>query len=163
MDISGVIDKTQGVFGARRVFSDPVERDGTTVVFAARVSGGGGAGEGVAPGEQPGVEGKQSGTGAGFGLGAKPAGAFVIHGGKLRWQPAVDVNRIIRGGQMIAAIAVIGGIITRLRGASGQSVGSARREQRLIRRNRRLVRRNRRAARRQRVLMKKVLAQAKRR
>jgi hypothetical protein len=38
---------------------------------------------------------------------ARPAGAFVIHGDDVAWRPAIDVNRIIMGGQLIAAAALL--------------------------------------------------------
>ena len=39
-------------------------------------------------------------AGGGFGLSATPAGAYVIRGGAVEWQPAIDVNRIVLGGQI---------------------------------------------------------------
>jgi hypothetical protein len=38
---------------------------------------------------------------------AKPAGAFVIRGDDVQWRPAVDVNRVILGGQLIAIAALL--------------------------------------------------------
>ena len=54
----------------------------------ARVSGGGGGGGGH---DKDG----QEGQGGGFGVQARPAGAYVIKDGNVRWMPAVDVNRVI--------------------------------------------------------------------
>ncbi|MDJ0397913.1 MULTISPECIES: hypothetical protein [Rhodococcus] len=34
--------------------------------------------------------------GGGFGVGARPVGAYVISGGNVSWRPAVDVNRLVR-------------------------------------------------------------------
>ena len=31
----------------------------------------------------------------GFGLGARPVGAYALKDGKVRWLPAVDVNRLL--------------------------------------------------------------------
>lgn len=81
----------------RRVFGAPVERDGVTVIPAARVGGGGGAGRGT---DQRG----QDGEGGGFGLAGTPAGVYVIKDGKVRWQPAVDVNRLFT---VLGAVAVV--------------------------------------------------------
>jgi len=36
-----------------------------------------------------------SGSGGGFALGARPVGAYVIDGEQVRWEPAVDVTRIV--------------------------------------------------------------------
>ena len=65
------------------------------------MQGGAGGGGGEGP------EGQGSGTGGGFGVNAKPAGAFVVRGDDVDWRPAIDVNRIIMGGQLIAAAALL--------------------------------------------------------
>lgn len=85
---------------AERVFAEPVERDGTTVIGVAVVSGGAGGGGSETKGD--------AGSGAGFGVGAKPAGVFVIRDGNVRWQPAIDVNRLVAvvGAVVIAALIV---------------------------------------------------------
>jgi len=38
---------------------------------------------------------------------ARPVGAFVIKGDQVSWQPAIDVNRAILGGQILAVIALL--------------------------------------------------------
>ena len=88
----------------RRVFAEPFAQDGTTVIAAASVVGGGGGGGGR---DQQG----QEGEGGGLGLIARPAGAYVIKDGTVRWVPAVDVNRAIAA---IAALALVV-VITRAR------------------------------------------------
>jgi uncharacterized spore protein YtfJ len=90
--------------GVGRVFGAPINQDGLTVVPVAKIGGGGGAGGGSEPaaGEED-----ASGAGGGFGLTAKPLGVFVIGGGKVRWRPAVDVNKIILGGQVVAVTALL--------------------------------------------------------
>lgn len=85
----------------RRVFGDPYERDGVTIIPAAAIRGGGGGGEGEEPG------GQRRGSGGGFGLSQRPVGAFVIRGGEVRWQPAVDATRIVLLGQVVAAVALL--------------------------------------------------------
>jgi uncharacterized spore protein YtfJ len=70
-----------------RVFGEPYERDGVTVIPAASVRGGMGGGSGKKETEE--------GEGGGLGLVARPAGAYVIKDGSVTWQPAVDVNRIV--------------------------------------------------------------------
>ena len=44
---------------------------------------------------------------------AKPAGVFVLKNGTVSWNPALDLNRVILGGQIVAIVAllVIGRII----------------------------------------------------
>lgn len=106
MDVNEVIDRARDAFNARRVFGEPIQQGEVTLVPAAWVSGGGGGGGGEGPAE--GTEtttGK--GYGSGFGLRARPAGAFVLRQGKVRWKPAVDVNRIILGAQVLVGLFLL--------------------------------------------------------
>jgi uncharacterized spore protein YtfJ len=78
------------------VYAAPIERDGAIFLAAVKVRGGGGGG------------GDTDGNGgAGFGLTAKPAGMYVIRDGTATWQPALDLNRVILGGQVVAVIALL--------------------------------------------------------
>ncbi len=95
------IERAEEAFTVRRVFGEPYEKDGVTVIPAARVRGVVGGGEGEAPG------GEGSGTGTGFALNAKPFGLYVIRNGDATWRPAVDVNRVILGGQLVAIAALL--------------------------------------------------------
>ena len=88
MDVQETIGKARDAITVKRVYGAPYERDGVTVIPAAVVAGGGGGGSGEGP------ETGQIGGGAGFGLGGRPVGAYVIADGKVRWEPAVDVSRI---------------------------------------------------------------------
>jgi uncharacterized spore protein YtfJ len=70
----------------KRVYGDPVQSDGVTLVPVAAVRGGaGGGGEG----------GPEGGGGGGFGVVARPVGAYVIREGSVSWRPAVDLNRVL--------------------------------------------------------------------
>ncbi|HXM54884.1 MAG TPA: hypothetical protein VOB72_05800 [Candidatus Dormibacteraeota bacterium] len=42
-----------------------------------------------------------------------PRGAYVVAGGEVRWEPALDLNRVIAGGQLIglAAVLMLGGVL----------------------------------------------------
>jgi hypothetical protein len=42
-----------------------------------------------------------------MGVIARPAGAFVIRGDDVAWRPAIDVNRVIIGGQIVAVVALL--------------------------------------------------------
>ncbi|HEY8019214.1 MAG TPA: spore germination protein GerW family protein [Actinomycetota bacterium] len=95
------IQEAEDAISVRRVFGEPYEKDGVTVIPAARVAGGAGGGAGEAP------EGEGGGTGTGLGLSAKPVGVFVIADGGVTWRPAVDVNRVILGGQLVAIAALL--------------------------------------------------------
>jgi uncharacterized spore protein YtfJ len=96
---------TRKILSARRVYGDPVERDDITVIPAARIRGSGGGRNGRNE-----RNGRNGGRGGGFRVSARPAGVYVIRNGKVSWMPAIDVNRIILGGQIIgmvvAAVAV---------------------------------------------------------
>ncbi|MCC6558327.1 MAG: sporulation protein [Polyangiaceae bacterium] len=100
MEIEEVLNHAQDVMSAGRVFGPPVERDGTTLVPAVTLRGGLGGGRG----EQPD---KNRGAGAGFGLVAKPAGAYVIRGGSVTWQPAIDANRVLLLSAALGAAALL--------------------------------------------------------
>jgi len=97
VDVQDVIAQAKDSLTVKRVFGDPYEKDGVVLVPAAAVRGG--AGGGGDP------EGK--GGGSGFGLAARPVGAFLIRQGEVHWQPAIDVNRAILGGQVVAIVALL--------------------------------------------------------
>ena len=39
-------------------------------------------------------------------MSARPVGAFLIRGGEMTWKPAVDLNRIVLGGLIVAIVAL---------------------------------------------------------
>lgn len=96
MNTSGLEETIAGYRDAitvKRVFGEPFQKNGVTVIPAASVVGGGGGGQG----ENPQDSGTHRGSGTGFGLAARPAGAYVIRGDEVSWQPAIDANRIVAG------------------------------------------------------------------
>ena len=101
MDVQDVIAQARDTLTVKRVFGEPYEKDGVTVIPAARVRGGAGGGSG----EDPNSQGR--GSGSGFGVTARPVGAFIVRDGDLNWRPAVDVNRIILGGQVVVVVALL--------------------------------------------------------
>ena len=105
MNVQDVITQAKDAITVKRVYGDPYEKNGVTVIPAARVQGGAGGGDG----EGTGSEGEQTGkgSGSGFGLTARPVGAYVIRGEDVRWQPAVDVNKVILGAQLVAVAALL--------------------------------------------------------
>ncbi|HXM58232.1 MAG TPA: spore germination protein GerW family protein [Candidatus Dormibacteraeota bacterium] len=107
MEANEILEKARDTLTVRRVFGDPIEREGTMVVPVARVRGGAGAGEGE--GKMPEGETERVGTGRGGGWGAdaKPVGVYVIKDGDVRWRPAVDVNRVVLGGQVALVVAML--------------------------------------------------------
>jgi uncharacterized spore protein YtfJ len=101
MDVQELIGQARDALTVKRVFGEPYEKDGVTIIPAARVQGGAGAGGGEDP------QGQGTGSGSGFGMTARPVGAFVIRDGELSWRPAVDVTRIVLGGQLVAIVALL--------------------------------------------------------
>jgi uncharacterized spore protein YtfJ len=101
MEVQDVIAQARDTLTVKRVFGEPYEKDGVTIIPAASVQGGAGGGSG----EDPQSQGK--GSGSGFAMTARPVGAFLIREGELSWRPAVDVNRIVLGGQVVAIVALL--------------------------------------------------------
>jgi uncharacterized spore protein YtfJ len=75
---------TRDAVTVKRVYGEPVEREGVTLIPAAAVRGGAGGG-----GDS------QGNGGGGFGVVARPIGAYVIRNGQVSWRPAVDLNRVV--------------------------------------------------------------------
>ncbi len=85
MDVSEIMTGAREALTGKRVYGEPIERDGVTIIPAAAVIGGGGGG------------GDANGSGGGFGGFARPVGAYVIRDGEVRWEPAFDLTWIVLG------------------------------------------------------------------
>jgi hypothetical protein len=97
MNTQEILTGAQGVMTARRVFGDPIEVRGVTILPVATVGGGGGGG-------QRGIE----DGGVGFGVRARPAGVYVIRDdGSVSWRPALNLNLVILGGQLVGLAAIL--------------------------------------------------------
>jgi uncharacterized spore protein YtfJ len=97
-NIDELLQGARDAITVKRVYGDPVEAEGVTIVPAAAVRGGGGGG-----GDE------ENNGGGGFGLQARPAGAWVIRDGDATWKPAVDLNRV-------ALLAFLLGVVFARRG-----------------------------------------------
>jgi uncharacterized spore protein YtfJ len=95
MDLQSILVGAQDALTVRRVFGEAITMGETTLLPAAVIGGGGGGGANGAQG------------GAGFGMQGRPSGVFVIRNGEVSWKPAVDVNRIVMGGQLVAFAALV--------------------------------------------------------
>lgn len=95
------IEGARDAITVRRVYGDPIERDGTLIIPAAAVRGGGGGGGGTSP------DGTGDGQGLGFGVDARPVGAFVVRGHDVRWEPAIDRNRQIATAGLVAVVGLL--------------------------------------------------------
>jgi uncharacterized spore protein YtfJ len=98
MTIEEISQSVRDGMDVKRVFGEPIERDGVTIIPVASIGGGGGGGGGGTEAE--------GGSGGGFGMAAKPIGVYVIKNGEVAWRPTVDVNKII-GGIQLAVVLVL--------------------------------------------------------
>jgi uncharacterized spore protein YtfJ len=117
MDVADVIGQARDAITVKRVYGEPYEKNGVTVIPAAKVQGGAGGGSGESQ------QGQDKGSGGGFGLSARPAGAYIIREGQVTWQPAVDVNRLV----------AVGGAVTFAFLFTLRSIAKARAKARVIR------------------------------
>jgi uncharacterized spore protein YtfJ len=101
MDVSEVITQTREALTVKRVFGEPYEKNGLTVIPVARVRGGAGGGGGEGP------EGTGQGSGSGMAIMAGPVGVYVVKGDQVGWQPALDLNRVIAGGQLALIVLLL--------------------------------------------------------
>src|SRR5690348_14364216 len=98
------LDAVKDVMTVQRVFGEPTQVDGVTVMPVAVVRGGGGGGGGG--GSSPDENEQGEGAGIGFGVNTRPVGVFTVKDGAVTWQPAVDVTRIVLGSQLVALAAL---------------------------------------------------------
>jgi len=108
MEIEKLFAKIGDSLTVKRVFGEPIERDGVTVIPVARVSGGWGGGTGQ-------DEEGSKGTGGGDGMSAKPAGVFTIRDGRVKWMPSVDPAHM-----MAVMVLVLLGVRSVIRAAGGK-------------------------------------------
>jgi uncharacterized spore protein YtfJ len=100
MEIEETLKGTYDAMTVRRVYGDPIERDGVTLIPAAAIRGGLGMGGGQD------TNGNEGGGGGG-GVSARPVGVYRIEEGKVSWAPALDVTRIAMFGQIVAIVALL--------------------------------------------------------
>jgi len=103
VDVQAILARAADSAHVGRVFGEPVEKEGVVVIPVASVRSGAGGGSGSSPQES----GSGEGSGGGIGLTARPAGVYVIKDGDAHWRPALDLNRVILGGQIVAVVALL--------------------------------------------------------
>ncbi len=96
MQVEELLAQARETFGARREYGEPYEKDGVTIIPASSVRGGGGGGKD-----------HDGDAGGGFGLMARPTGAWVIREGEVVWKPAVDPMRMVLGAELLGALALL--------------------------------------------------------
>lgn len=92
--------ETRKMLSVRGVFGDAYQVGDRTIIPVARI--GGGAGGGGGDDEKGG-----RGFGSGFGMGAAPVGVYEVGPDGVEWKPAVDMNRLAKGGQVLAGIFAV--------------------------------------------------------
>lgn len=113
IDTNLAVDAARDALSVRRVFGEAYQVDGATVIPVAKVLGGGGHGFGsgstpeLVRSEASAGPAEGSGGGGGFGVRVRPVGAYVVSGGQVTWRPALDLNRVILGGQATVAIVAV--------------------------------------------------------
>jgi uncharacterized spore protein YtfJ len=95
MNVEEMLTGVRDAMTVKRVYGDPIERDGILIIPGAMVGGGGGGG-----GDS------ENNGGGGFGISARPVGAFVVRDGNVEFEPAVDVNRVVGLGVLAFIVAV---------------------------------------------------------
>ncbi len=100
MTAERILAQARDALTVKRVFGEPIERNGMTLVPVAAVRGGGGGGGG---GDADG----NVGSGGGFGVSARPVGAYQVKGDEVTWLPAVDTSRIVVLGQLTGIVALL--------------------------------------------------------
>jgi uncharacterized spore protein YtfJ len=96
VDPMTILEKAQEAMSARSVYGEPHTEGGATIIPVAAVRGGGGGG-----GDE------RANGGGGFGLSARPVGAFVIRDGEVEWKPALDYERVVIAGCFVAVAALL--------------------------------------------------------
>lgn len=96
MNVDEMLTGVRDAMTVKRVYGDPIERDGILIIPAATVRGGGGGG-----GDN------ENNGGGGFGVEAKPAGAWIVRDGEADWRPAVDATRIATTGMLVAIVFLL--------------------------------------------------------
>jgi uncharacterized spore protein YtfJ len=104
MKLEELLSTARDTVSVKRVYAEPYEKDGVTVIAAATVAGGAGGGGGH-------DNNGQEGEGGGIGLAGRPAGAYVIKNGEVTWRPAVDVNRVLA----VVGVVLVAYLLTRSR------------------------------------------------
>jgi uncharacterized spore protein YtfJ len=99
--VDEILREARDTLTVGRVFGEPVDHDGVTIIPAAAVRGGGGGGAG-----EPG-EGASGGSGGGFGVSARPVGAYQIKGDEVTWLPAADTTKVILLAEVLGIVALL--------------------------------------------------------
>jgi uncharacterized spore protein YtfJ len=98
--VEGLMSAWKDSYTVRRVYGDPVEKDGLVVIPVAMVAGGGGGGSGSDAAEG-------QGEGGGFGGVARPVGVYVVRADSVEWHPALDITMLGMAGIALSALIAL--------------------------------------------------------
>ena len=93
MNVDEMMKGAHDTLTVSRVYGEPIERNGVTMILAADLAGGGGGGSDQV----------QNG-GGGFMVRARPVGTWIVQGNDVRWEPAIDQTRIALRGILLAML-----------------------------------------------------------
>ena len=93
MNVDAMLKGARDALPVSRVYGEPIERNGVTLIPAADVRGMGGGGSDNA-----------ENGGGGFGVTARPVGVWVIRGDEVTWEPAIDQTRLALRGMVVAIV-----------------------------------------------------------
>ena len=96
MNVDEMLQGERDAMTVKRVYGEPIERNGLTLIPGAEVMGGGGGGAD-----------SDNNGGGGFGVKARPVGTWVIRGDEVTWQAAIDETKIALRGMMVAIVGLI--------------------------------------------------------
>ena len=96
MKVDEMLQGARDAMAVSRVYGEPIERNGVTLIPTAAVMGGGGGGSDTA-----------ENGGGGFGVSARPVGTWIIRGDDVAWEPAVDATQLGLRGMLVAIIALL--------------------------------------------------------
>jgi len=93
MNVDEMLQGARDTMTISRVYGEPIERNGITLIPAADIMGGGGGGSDT-----------ENNGGGGFGVSARPVGTWIIRGDQVTWEPAVDATKVALRGMLVAIV-----------------------------------------------------------
>lgn len=96
MNVDEMLQGARDAMAVSRVYGEPIERKGVTLIPAVDVRGAGGGGSDT-----------EHNGGGGFGVSARPVGMWVIRDDAVVWEPSVDVTQITMRALLVALIGLL--------------------------------------------------------
>ncbi len=96
MNVDEMLKGAQDALAVSRVYGEPIQKNGVTLIPAVEVMGGGGGGSDEA-----------NNGGGGFGVRARPVGTWVIRGEEVVWEPAMDATKLALRGMLVAIVFLL--------------------------------------------------------